>query len=69
MFIPQFKVDFLHGGNFPACTTKLAKMRDFSYRVREWNGVVLYHVYAVPYLGRRWQNLCNTNQADCHSGS
>jgi AraC family transcriptional regulator len=35
---------------------------DFSYRSREWNGVVVYHVTQHNAPGRCWQNL-STNQA------
>jgi AraC family transcriptional regulator len=35
---------------------------DFSYRSREWNGVVVHHIKQQHASGRRWQNLC-THQA------
>lgn len=35
---------------------------DFSYRSREWNGVIAYHVTQHLATGRCWQNL-STNQA------
>jgi AraC family transcriptional regulator len=35
---------------------------DFSYRPREWNGVVVYHVTQHLAPGRNWQNL-SSNQA------